>query len=157
MSNLTPTYWPTWHTSVAWLQRELFPPLLSTLTWSRPRPTSPCVAPGEHLVKILITVGKKNQESVWKEGKLRRPHMRKQAVYRTWNVKLAFLQLAEPVWSSTGKGCDLWIRKERRCSITCRTGWTLPFSPHFRVDLTTMPSAGWLLHSDRSTVLWNVH
>lgn len=51
--NLTPTCWQTWHISVAWLQQELFPPLLSTLTWSRPRPISPCVAPGEHLVLML--------------------------------------------------------------------------------------------------------
>lgn len=58
--NLTPTCWPTWPTSVAWLQQEPFPPLLSTLTWSRPRPISPCVEPGEQLV-LVLTTAEKNQ------------------------------------------------------------------------------------------------
>lgn len=53
--NLTPTCWPTWHISAAWLQQELFRPHLSMPTWSRPPPISLCAAPGEHLVLILPT------------------------------------------------------------------------------------------------------
>lgn len=55
--SLTPTCWPTWLISVAWLQQELFPPLLSMQTWSPPRPISPCVEPGERLLLISTTVG----------------------------------------------------------------------------------------------------
>lgn len=127
--NLTPTCWLTWHISAAWLQQELFPPLLSTLTWSRPRPISPCVAPGEHLVLILTAVGK-NQALVWKEGKLWHTHMRKQGLYRLWKVKLAF--------SSTCRAGLIFYRKGVR-SVD-KKGKEVLYNLQDRVNFAVFPS-----------------
>lgn len=89
--NLTPTCWPTWRISVAWLQQALFPLPSSTLTWSRPLPISPCVAQGEYFSFHPRNKGKagKDQALEWREAKLWCPH-EDVSLYSLWEVNLDF-------------------------------------------------------------------
>lgn len=124
--------WQIWLISVVWWQLEPFPPHLNTPTWSPPPPINPCGEQGactDHKVK-------ENTGSGF-------------IVLCRATCGVTWFHSAEPASFSTAKACDPWTPRAGRCSMTSKTGWTLPSFRHFREDPTTTPSLGWLSLSDR--------